>query len=68
MDKEAIIKLSEELRKQKTRCDRYCATWNSEDKDCEIYGEQHPSPARCKFFLERELERRHVNGKRKEEA
>lgn len=63
MDKEAIIKLSEELRKQEARCDRYCGTWNSEDKDCEIYGEQHPSPARCKFFLEGELERRQVNGK-----
>ena len=54
-EKEVIIKLSAEMRKQKARCDRYCGTWNSEDKDCEIYGEQHPSPARCLFFLKQEL-------------
>jgi len=52
---EAISKLSAELRKQKARCDRYCGVWNSEDRDCEIYGEQHPSPARCPYFLECEL-------------
>ena len=56
--RQALIKLSEEMRKQKARCDRYCGTWNSEDRDCEIYGEHHPSPARCKYFLELELERR----------
>ena len=56
--KQAIIKLAEEMRKQKATCRRYCGTWNSKDKDCEIYGEQHPSPARCKYFLECELERR----------
>lgn len=55
--------LSDEMRKQKARCDRYCGTWNSEDRDCEIYGEQHPSPARCRYFLECELERRNKETK-----
>lgn len=55
---EEIINLSAEMRKQKARCDRYCGTWNSEDRDCEIYGDYHPSPARCRYFLESELERR----------
>ncbi len=54
--RQALIKLSEEMRKQRARCDRYCGTWNSEVRDCEIYGEHHPSPARCKYFLENWLE------------
>lgn len=63
--KEAIIKLSAEMRKQKARCNLYCGTWNSEDRDCEIYGDQHPSPARCRYFLERELESRNKEIKEK---
>jgi hypothetical protein len=62
---EAINKLSAELRKQKARCDRYCGTWNSEDRDCEIYGEYHPSPARCLHFLEGELASRNKEIKEK---
>ena len=53
-----IQEISDEMRKQKARCDRYCGTWNREDRDCEIYGEHHPSPARCRYFLECELARR----------
>ena len=53
-----IQELSDEMRKQKARCDLYCGTWNSEDRDCEIYGDKHPSPARCRYFLEIEIERR----------
>lgn len=64
-----VQELSDEMRKQKARCDRYCGTWNSEDRDCEIYGEQHPSPARCRYFLKCELERRNKenekNGRRR---
>ena len=56
--KMTIQELSDEMRKQKARCDCYCGTWNSEDRDCEIYGEQHPSPSKCRYFLEIELERR----------
>ena len=58
---QALVKLSEEMRKQKARCDRYCGTWNSEDRDCEIYGQDHPSPARCKYFLENWLEQEKRN-------
>lgn len=50
--------LSVEMRKKRARCSTYCPVWNSEDKDCEIYGDCHPSPARCRHFLETELERR----------
>ena len=32
-----IQELSDEMRKKKARCDRYCGTWNREDRDCEIY-------------------------------
>lgn len=46
------------MRKQKARCDRYCCTWNREDRDCEIYGEYHSSPSKCRYFLAIELERR----------
>ena len=59
--KQALIKLSEEMRKQRARCDRYCGTWNSEDRDCEIYGQNHPSPSRCKYFLENWLEQEKRN-------
>lgn len=58
MKKMTIQELSDEMRKQQARCDRYCGTWNREDRDCEIYGEYHPSPARCWYFLEIELEKR----------
>ena len=32
------------------RCKECCATWNDEDKDCEIYGEHHPHPRICYWF------------------
>ena len=60
-----IRELSDEMRKQIARCDRYCGTWNSEDRDCEIYGIYHPSPAKCRYFLECELERRNKEIKEK---
>ena len=54
-EKEKIMQLSEKYRKQKARCSQYCPTWNSYDRDCEIYGEHHPSPSRCPYFLQSEL-------------
>jgi hypothetical protein len=53
-----IEEIAQELRQQRARCVTHCATWNREDRDCEIYGSYHPSPARCRYFLECELERR----------
>ena len=53
-----IQELSDELRKERARCSTYCGTWNREDRDCEIYGDYHPSPSRCGYFLEHELVRR----------
>lgn len=50
--------LREELRQERARCDRFCATWNTQDKDCEIYGMNHPSPANCYYYIRKELELR----------
>lgn len=44
------------LRDHKAKCSQYCGTYNTEDKDCEIYGNSHPSPSRCEYFLTRKLE------------
>lgn len=50
------IKLKELSKKYKgCRCSQYCSVWNSEDRDCEIMGEHHLSPSRCRWFLMREL-------------
>jgi hypothetical protein len=51
-----IEKLKELSKKFKgTRCSQYCSVWNSEDKDCEIMGDYHLSPSRCRHFLMQEL-------------
>lgn len=55
-EKDKLCELSDKFRKLRARCDRYCGTWNCEDRDCEVYGENHPSPSRCLVFLKRELE------------
>lgn len=39
-----------ELRAKKYKCRDVCAAWNREDRDCEIYGETHPSPLQCPYF------------------
>lgn len=49
---------SAEMRKERARCSTHCGTWNSEHKDCEIYGEQHCPPSKCRYFLATELARR----------
>ena len=54
-EKEKLCELSDKFRKLRARCDRYCGTWNCEDRDCEIYSENHPSPSRCLVFLKQEL-------------
>lgn len=50
--------LSDEMRRERARCSTHCGTWNKEDKDCEIYGEQHCPPSKCRYFLATELARR----------
>ena len=55
--KAQLIELSDKYRKLHARCSQYCAVWNSEDKDCEIYGLQHRSPSHCLIFLQRELKK-----------
>ncbi len=48
---ERMKEISADLRKKRARCSRYCAMWNIEDKDCEIFGSQHVPPSRCERFL-----------------
>lgn len=53
-EKEKIEKLSKELRTKRARCSQYCSMWDSWDKDCDIYGDQHLSPSRCLLYLKKE--------------
>lgn len=39
------------MSKERITCRTHCPTWNSDDKDCEIYGIYHPSPRKCSYFL-----------------
>lgn len=48
---EKMKELSAEMRKKRARCSQYCSVWNCEDKDCEIYGDYHYSPSKCRHFL-----------------
>lgn len=59
MTDEELVKKLKELSKQYKgcRCSRYCSVWNSWDRDCEIMGEHHLSPSRCRWFLMQELRR-----------
>lgn len=50
--------LRAELRKEKARCVTHCGTWNREDRDCEIYGDYHPSPANCPYYIGWKIEKR----------
>lgn len=50
-----LEKISHELKEKRRQCRQVCATWNCEDRDCEIYGSQHPSPSTCTYFLIHEL-------------
>jgi hypothetical protein len=56
MTEEEVAKLKELSKKFKgCRCSQYCSICNSEDKDCEIMGQNHLSPSRCRWFLMQEL-------------
>lgn len=52
-----IKKLSEELRKERASCKRYCPIWNAEDRDCEIFGSYTTPPSRCSIYLTQNVER-----------
>ena len=39
-----------EMRTKKYKCRDVCPTWNRQDRDCEIYGETHPTPLQCPYF------------------
>lgn len=38
-----------EYKSRKYRCSNTCPTWNPEDRDCEIYGSNHPKVWQCPY-------------------
>lgn len=56
-EKDFLENLVKELRAKKATCRRYCGTYDTYDRDCEIFGNYHPSPSRCEYYLIHELER-----------
>jgi hypothetical protein len=58
---EELVKIQAEKLKELSkkfkgcRCSKYCSVWNDEGKDCELMGDYHLSPSRCRWFLMREL-------------
>lgn len=43
------------MNKERITCRDYCIKWDSIDKDCEIYGQQHPCPRKCYWYLKDKL-------------
>ena len=42
------------MRKETLTCRTHCIYWNSIDKDCELYGENHLRPTNCiSFWLQK---------------
>lgn len=39
-------------------CRQVCSAWDSHDRDCDIIGDIHPPPSRCRIFLEMIADRR----------
>lgn len=37
--------------KERITCRTHCPCWNSIDKDCELFGENHPTPKKCPHFI-----------------
>lgn len=37
-------------RKTRITCKDYCPLWDDIDRDCDAYGEHHPSPRNCPHF------------------
>lgn len=38
------------MTKERITCRTHCIYWNSIDRDCEIYGENHPCPRKCAIY------------------
>lgn len=43
-------------KKQRITCKDYCPLWDDIDRDCDAYGEHHPSPRKCPHFRKRNPE------------
>lgn len=50
--------IRDEMKHIRARCSQVCPCYNSEDRDCEIFGGQKIPPSRCDYFLKREVQRR----------
>ena len=46
-----LEQISKEMARNRARCSKYCSKWNSEDRDCEIYGDNQTSTSLCQVFL-----------------
>ena len=55
---EKIRKLSDELRDKRLRCGHCCRCWVHTDCKCYIFGKSYPGPAKCVYYLKKELKRR----------
>ena len=40
------------MSKERIMCKTHCIQWNEQDKDCDLYGENHPCPKKCPFWLQ----------------
>ena len=52
LEKETMKRLAV-IRQKKYRCRDVCSSWNSEDKDCEVYGINRPAPFWCPLFFQK---------------
>ena len=52
------IEFKEECKAKHYRCSNTCDTYNTEDRDCEIYGDSHPPYSHCQEAFETWLERK----------
>lgn len=41
---------TEVKKKKRIHCRHYCYLWDTNDRDCEIYGENHPRLMQCPYF------------------
>ena len=39
------------MSKEQITCRTHCIYWNRDDRDCELYGENHPCPRKCPDFF-----------------
>ena len=53
--------MPEKPKRKPCRCSELCPTWNRDDRDCEIYGWNHPAPSHCPYYAKYEEEEKKRN-------